>query len=265
MVQKKISMEHKTKKGRAKSSKKLNIVIPMAGPGKSFAQAGYTFPKPLIDIAGKPMIQWVIENIKPACDHKFIFICQKEHYDKYSLREILLNATNDNFEAVQLIGPTGGALCTVLTAVDFIDPESDLLIANSDQYIDADINNFISFSRSSGADGSIMTFNSSHPRWSYAKINSKGEVIETAEKKVISEHATAGLYYFKSGKTFIKSAFSMIEKKITLNNEYYVCPVYNEIILNGGQIKTWEIERAKMHGMGTIEDLVQFLGYIGKQ
>ena len=245
-------------------TKRLNIIIPMAGTGRSFAQAGYTFPKPLIDVGGKPMIQWVIENVKPNCEHHFIFICLKDHYDKYSLREIFLNSTGENFEVVQLTKSTSGAACTVLTAVDYIDSDDDLLIVNADQYIEADINEFIRWSRSSGADGAIMTFESSHPRWSYAKVKNDNEVIETAEKKVISSHATVGIYYFTKGSTFVKSAFKMIEKHITVNGEFYVCPVYNEMILNGDKVKIWEIEKNQMHGMGTIEDLVQFLGYIGR-
>ena len=140
-----------------------------------------------------------------------------------------------------------------------------MLIVNADQYVEANIDEFISWSRSSKADGAIMTFESSHPRWSYAKVNKENEVIETAEKKVISSHATVGIYYFAKGSLYVRSAFTMIEKHITLNGEFYVCPVYNEMILNDGKIKIWEIEKNKMHGMGTIEDLVQFLGYIGRK
>ncbi len=253
------------KEVRVKLSKTLNIVIPMAGGGKTFAQAGYTFPKPLIDVGGKPMIQWVIENVKPKCNHRFIFVCLNEHYDKYSLYEIFNVSAEGNYKTVKLVRPTSGALCSVLTAVDYIDSDDELMIVNSDQYIDEDINKFILFSRKTNADGVIMTFESSHPRWSYAKTNSKGEVIETAEKKVISQNATAGIYYFESGKEFVKSAFSMLEKNISLNGEFYVCPVYNEMILNGCYVTTFPIKSRSMHGMGTIEDLVQFLAYIGRR
>jgi len=149
--------KYETPQQESQSAKRLNIVIPMAGTGKSFAQAGYTFPKPLIDVGGKPMIQWVIENVKPNCEHRFIFICLKDHYDKYSLREIFLNSVGENFEVVQLTKPTAGAACTVLTAVDYIDSDDDLLIVNADQYVEANIDEFISWSRSSKADGAIMT------------------------------------------------------------------------------------------------------------
>lgn len=249
----------------SKQAKRLNIVVPMAGEGKSFAQAGYTFPKPLIDVGGKPMIQWVIKNVKPTCDHRFIFICLKDHFDKYSLIDIFNNSIQDKYEVVELNRKTGGATCTVLTAVDYFNDDNDLLIVNSDQYLDSDINEFIDFSRNSKANGSILTFQSNHPRWSYAKLDKNGMVIETAEKKVISNHATAGIYYFSSGLEFVQAASSMIEKQITYNGDYYICPVYNELVLQGKPVKTWEIERDKMHGMGTIEDLMQFMSYIGKQ
>jgi NDP-sugar pyrophosphorylase family protein len=245
-----------------KKNKRLNIVIPMAGAGSRFSQAGYTFPKPLIDVNGKPMIQLVIENLKPKCDFKFIFIAQKEHYDKYSLREIFGNLTNNNYECVLLSSITQGAACTVLTAVDHIDNDNDLIIANSDQLVDIDINKYIDFSRKSNSDGTIMTFESSHPKWSYARMDGDGNVTEVAEKKVISNKATVGIYYFKEGREYVESSFSMIEKDIRVNNEFYVCPVYNEMILKGKQIKTWDIKQSDMHGLGTPEDLEKYIHYL---
>lgn len=244
--------------------KNLNIVIPLSGSGTSFQNAGYTFPKPLIDINGKPMIQLVIENLKPKVKHKFILICKKEHNDKYSLNQIFDNATKGNFETIQLAAPTQGAACTVLTAVDFINNEDELLIANADQIIDIDINKFINFSRKSKADGVILTFNSQHPRWSYARVDKNNHVLETAEKKVISNHATVGIYYFKTGKLFVNGATSMISKDIRFNNDFYVCPVFNELILDGKKVIIWEIKQSQMHGLGTPEDLTKYLSILEK-
>jgi NDP-sugar pyrophosphorylase family protein len=245
--------------------KTLNIIIPMAGAGSRFQQAGYTFPKPLIDVEGKPMIQLVVENLKPACPHKFIFICQKEHYEKYSLNEIFNNLVGrDNFECIQLTALTQGAACTVMTAIEHINNDNDLIIANSDQFVDIDFNEYINFSRGSGMDGTIMTFEASHPKWSYARVGNDGFVLEVAEKKVISNHATVGIYYFKEGKKFVESTNSMIEKDIRVNNEFYVCPVYNELIIKGGKVKIWDMPKEKMHGLGTPEDLNLFLKKAGE-
>lgn len=241
------------------NTKKLNIVVPMAGRGSRFQEAGYTFPKPLIEVKGKTMIEVVTNNLKPKCDYRFIFICQKEHYNNYDLYHILQNASNNKFEIIQLDGVTEGAACTVLTASQYIDNDNDLLIANADQFVELDINKFIADGRLRGRDGLIMTFKASHPKWSYARVNKDNRVIEVAEKKVISDKATVGIYYFKRGSDYVKAAQSMILKDIRYNNEFYVCPVYNELILEDKNIYTKNIGAEKMHGLGTPEDLNMFL------
>ena len=241
------------------TNKTLNIVVPMAGQGSRFKEAGYSFPKPLIDMNGKTMIELVINNLKPKCNHKFIFICQKEHYDKYDLYNILKNATENKFKIINIDGITEGALCTVLCAINQINNEEDLLVANSDQLVDIDINDFINKARQGEKDGLIMTFESNHPKWSYARVDENNKVLEVAEKKLISKKATVGIYYFKKGGDFVKSAQSMIRKNIRYKNEFYVCPVYNEMILNNNNIYIDDISTKQMHGLGTPEDLKAFL------
>lgn len=243
----------------------FNILIPLAGAGLSFQKAGYSFPKPLIDITGKPIIQAVIENLKPKLKHKFILICKEEHYEKYALYQNFANATDNNYEVVRLTAPTKGAACAVLTAADYINNEDELIIANADQLIDVRLDEFVEFARENKLDGAIMTFNSSHPRWSYALTDNEGSVLQTAEKRVISDNATVGIYYFNTGKLFIESAASMIEKEITLNGEFYVCPVYNELILRGMRVKIYPIKNSQMHSLGTPEDLREYLEGIGNK
>lgn len=240
-------------------NKPLNIIIPMAGLGSRFHEAGYSFPKPLIDIKGRPMIEIVIRNLIPVSPHHFIFICQDEHYKKYDLYNIFKNSTKDNFSATTINGVTEGAACTVLTAAHYINNDNELLIANSDQFIQQNIEDFIDDARKKNTDGSIMTFHASHPKWSYARINKEGNVIETAEKKVISPYATVGIYYFKKGSDFFNAAQSMIHKNIRHNNEFYICPVYNELILKQKTIAHYPIQSNMMHGLGTPEDLGTFL------
>ena len=240
-------------------SSPITIVIPMAGKGSRFRDAGYTFPKPLIDIKGRTMIELVAKNLKPRDDHHFVFICQREHYESYDLYDVLKNATDNKFDVVQINGITEGAACTVLSAMQHINNDRELLIANSDQFIGADINSFIDVARAGDHDGLIMTFKASHPKWSYAACDASGRVIEVAEKKPISEHATVGIYYFKYGKDFVEAAQSMIRKNIRHNNEFYVCPVYNELILRDKHIAIHSIANDQMHGLGTPEDLAVFL------
>lgn len=237
----------------------LNIVIPLAGKGAPFKEAGYAFPKPLIDINGKTMIEVVVENLRPKTDHRFIFVCLKELYDTYDIYNILHRATQNKFEIVKIYGPTEGAACTVLAATQYINNNDELLIANSDQYIEFDINAFIRKARIGQKDGFILTFESSHPRWSYARTDKVGKVIEVAEKKVISNNATVGIYYFKNGSDFVTSAQSMIYKNIRYNNEFYVSPTYNELILERKNIFVEKISDSKMHSLGTPEDVHAFV------
>ncbi|MHB1316570.1 MAG: glycosyltransferase family 2 protein [Minisyncoccota bacterium] len=237
----------------------INIVIPMAGKGSRFQEAGYTFPKPLIDIKDRTMIEVVIDNLKPSQEYRFIFIAQKEHCEKYDVYNVLKRATNNKFELIQIDGITEGAACTVLLAKQYINTDNALIIANSDQYIDIKINDFITTAQTSNTDGLIMTFEASHPKWSYARMDKNGKVLEVAEKQVISSHATVGIYYFEHGKDFIEGAESMIKKGVRHNNEFYVCPVYNELILNEKDITIYEIPVTKMHGLGTPEDLNVFM------
>ena len=234
---------------------KMNVLIPMAGAGSRFEQMGYTFPKPLIDVTGKPMIQMVTENLN--IEAKYIYIVQKEHYEKYNLKYLLNLITNNNCEIVQIDSLTEGAACTTLLAKEFIDNDEPLLIANSDQFVEWDSNEFMYSMVADNVDGGILTFEATHPKWSFAKLGNDGFVSEVAEKKPISNIATAGIYYWAHGSNYVKYAEQMIEKDIRTNNEFYVCPVYNEAIQDGKKVKVFQIE--KMWGLGTPEDLEVFL------
>jgi len=234
----------------------MNILIPMAGAGSRFEQAGYSFPKPLIDVRGKPMIQMVVESLN--INANYIFLVQKEHYEKYALQHTL-NLISPKCKIIQVDGITEGAACTTLLAKNEINNDLPLLIANSDQYLDWDSNQFMYSMIADDIDGGILTFETSHPKWSYAKLNDEGFVSMVAEKKPISKHATVGVYYFKHGKNYVKAAEQMIQKNIRTNNEFYVCPVYNECILDGQKIKIHEISSSCMWGLGTPEDLSYFL------
>jgi beta-phosphoglucomutase-like phosphatase (HAD superfamily)/dTDP-glucose pyrophosphorylase len=234
--------------------KNMNVLIPMAGAGSRFEQAGYTFPKPLIDVNGKPMIQAVVENLN--VDAKHIFIVQKSHYEKYNLYH-LLNLIAPNCDIIQVEGITEGAACTTLLAKTLIDNDKPLLMANSDQLVEWNSGEFLYSMQNKRIDGGILTFNSYHPQWSFAKINELGYVTEVAEKRPISNLATVGVYYWKHGSDYVKYAEQMINKNIRTNNEFYVCPVFNEAVQDGKLVKTYHID--KMYGIGTPEDLNNYL------
>lgn len=240
----------------------LNIVIPMAGRGSRFADAGYELPKPLIDVCGKPMIQVVVENLAPKCEHRFIFICQNEHIKKYGLIE-KLHSFSKNCEVVGIDGITEGQVCTVLKAKEFIGNDEPVMTANSDQWIDFDINKYLGVMESQNLDGLIMTMKADNPKWSYAKTDASGFVTETAEKKVISQDATVGIFNFANGKKFVAAAEKMIADNVRVNNEFYTCPVYNYLIKDGAKIGTYSIgkEYDGMYGLGTPHDLEWFLSH----
>jgi HAD superfamily hydrolase (TIGR01509 family) len=233
---------------------KMNVLIPMAGAGSRFAQAGYTFPKPLIDVEGKPMIQVVVDNLN--IDATFIYVVQKEHREKYNL-DTLLNLITPNCKIVEVDGLTEGAACTTLLAKEYIDSDAPLLMANSDQFLEWDSNEFMYKMIEQKVDGGILSFHSTHPKWSFAKVDEYGYVTEVQEKNPISDIATVGVYYWAKGSDYVKYAEQMIDKNIRTNNEFYVCPVYNEAIADCKKIKTFNID--KMWGLGTPEDLKYYL------
>jgi HAD superfamily hydrolase (TIGR01509 family) len=249
-----IIKENYNMKSPAWRDEKLNVLIPMAGAGSRFEQAGYTFPKPLIEVRNKPMIQVVIDNLNIKAN--YIYIVQKKHREKYNL-DTLLNLLTPNCRIVEVDNLTEGAACTALLAKEFIDNDAPLFFANSDQFVEWDSNEFMYKMNETNADGGIVTFEATHPKWSFAKIDDKGLVTEVAEKNPISNIATVGYYYWKHGSDFVKYAEQMIDKNIRVNNEFYVCPVFNEAVGDNKQIRTFNVDG--MWGLGTPEDLKYYL------
>jgi len=233
----------------------MNILIPMAGEGSRFRKEGYTFPKPLIDVNGKPMIQCVIENLD--FDAQYIFLVRKEHLEKYNIESVLKIVTNGRSKIVPVDDLTEGAACTALLARDLIDSNEELLIANSDQIIEYSKENFNTIRRFTKFNSSVFTFRAVHPKWSFVKVNSRGVATEVAEKNPISDIATCGVYYYRMGSDFVNYADRMIEKDIRVNNEFYICPVYNELISDRKTLIPFFVD--KMHGLGTPEDLKKYL------
>lgn len=238
----------------------LNIVVPMAGRGSRFASAGFTDPKPLIPLHGVPMIRVVIANLTPATAHRFIFICQREHYHAYGLDRLLPEWTADP-QVVLLDGVTEGAACTVLAARALIDNDQPLMIANSDQYIAASIDAYLDDMEQRRLDGLIMTMTADDPKWSFAATTPEGMVTRVVEKQVISRDATVGIYNFAHGNDFIAAAEQMIADDERVNGEFYVAPVYNRLVAMNRKIGIYGIgtDGNGMHGLGTPDDLAAFL------
>lgn len=232
----------------------LQVVIPMSGAGSRFVNAGFTFPKPLISIDEKPMIQLVVDNL--GLKAQFIFIVRRDHYETYHL-ESMLKIIAPGCRIILTDGVTEGACCSTLLAEQYIDNQKPLLIANSDQFIEWESGAFFHAMNAPHVDGGILTFQSTHPKWSYVQTDSLGNVSLLREKEVISQEATVGIYYWQRGADYVRYAKNMIAKNLRVNGEFYVAPVYNEAIADGMQIKTYTVN--KMWGLGTPEDLDHFL------
>lgn len=237
----------------------INIVVPMAGSGSRFTKAGYEKPKPFIDVAGKPMIVRVLENL--ACrDARYILIARKEQMEaEPELVKEIENTFGALFLPIDKL--TEGTACTVLHARRYINNDDSLLIANSDQIVDIAIADYIDDCRNRGLDGSILTFIDAHrdPKWSFARLDEEGLVAEVREKVAISEHATVGIYLFSRGADFVDAAIDMIVDNERVNGEFYTCPVYNHAIRDQKRIGIYGIEFEQMHGIGTPEDLTSYL------
>jgi len=233
----------------------MKILIPMAGEGSRFSNKGYKFPKPLVDVEGKPMIQRVVENFKFDCE--FIFLVRKKHLQEYEgLWNTLRVISNYKCTIVEVDSLTEGAACTALLAEKYINCDEDILIANSDQIIDYQIENFKTLKNLTLVDGIVFTFNATHPKWSFVKVLD-GFITDVAEKNPISNIATCGIYWYRHGSDFVSCAKKMISENTRVNGEFYIAPVYNELIKKGKTIIPFYVN--KMHGIGTPEDLEVFL------
>lgn len=242
----------------------LNIVMPLAGRGQRFRDAGYPMPKPLVPVHGRPMVELVVENIRPTQPHRCIFLALREHLERWALVETL-NRIAPDCVIIPVSQVTEGAACTVLLARDHIDASEPLMIANSDQWTNTDIEQYLEAMKD--LDGLIMTMQDRDPKWSFAEVNAAGLVTRTAEKEPISDQATVGIYNFRNGQDFIRGAELMIAKNLRVNGEFYVCPVYNQLIGWGARIGIYNVGPfgVGMHGLGTPEDLERFLRHPASQ
>jgi NDP-sugar pyrophosphorylase family protein len=238
----------------------LNIVLPIAGRGSRFAVAGYAQPKPLIPVHGEPMIASVVRYVRPDRPHRLIFVTLREHLVHAGMGEAL-EAAAPGCVIVPVDQVTEGAACTVLLAREHIDSNDPLMLANSDQWVDLDVDDYLDVMERQRADGLIMTMKANDPKWSFVGLDRGGFVTRVVEKEVISEEATVGIYNFRRGRDFVRAADSMIARNLRVNNEFYVAPVYNELIAEGARIAVYNVGREGdgMYGLGIPSDLDRFL------
>lgn len=243
----------------------INILVPMAGRGRRFTDAGYNKPKPFIDVLGEPMISRVIHNILPEYECRYIFIYLKEFAKQYygEFSDIINDFDDGNVnvresEHIRVSEITEGAACTCLLAREHIDTDDELIIANCDQlvldpeYMSASIDYY----RLNNADGGVLCFLNNNPKWSYARL-SGGRISQIVEKQVVSDIATVGIYYYATGHSFVQAATDMITHNNRVNNEFYVAPTYNNMIIDGNKVIPYMIN--SMVGLGIPEDLEAYV------
>ena len=237
----------------------IQIVIPMAGEGSRFQKAGYTVPKPFIDVKGKHMIQWVIDNvISTKYKLEFIFLCREQHIESHLMS--FINTRGFSYKIVPVKTLTEGAACTVLLAKDLLNPELPLVVVNSDQYLEWNADSFYASLLNPSYDGVISTFYSpdrSDTKWSFVELDENTLITKVAEKIWLGPNATTGIYGWKRTSDYILYVEQMIKKNIRVNNEFYVCPVYNEAIQDSKKIRYFECK--KLWGLGVPSDLDYFL------
>jgi dTDP-glucose pyrophosphorylase len=224
----------------------INVIIPLAGKNLFFPESDYPYPKPLIEVNGKTMIEQVLKNFTTLSEQKqYIFIVNSSDCKKYHLDNVLSLLTDQECKIIKVDGETKGAACSVLMAIDDIDNDDPLIIANADQIFSTGIEGFIN--KFGSSDAGVVTFKSVHPRWSYALMDEEGFVIETAEKRPISKHAIAGFYYFRHGHDFVESTMQMIKKDANIDGLYFIAPSLNEMVLKGKKIISKEVNTSTYH------------------
>lgn len=235
-----------------------NVIIPAAGEGSRFAKEGWKKPKPFIDVNGMLMLEHVVENVRPSQGSVTVLL-REEHIINYP--EDSCKFRNGKSTVMPVKRLTEGTASTVLLANRIFNNDQPMLVANSDQLVDFDVNKFIEDCFQRSLDGSILVFRDKtmDTKWSYVRIDDSGRVLEVAEKEPISDLATVGIYLFARGKDFVQAAMEMIVANDRVNGEFYTCPVYNYMIKSGAKIGIYEVPFTAMVGLGTPDDLKRYL------
>ena len=220
----------------------INIIIPMLGNNKFDNNIEYQYPKPLIEINKKPLIERSLDSLRMILGEKrFIFIVNATDCQSYSLDNVLRLVAEPTSVIIPLEKETGGAICSALMAIDYIDNNDPLIVLNSDQIIDYDLDKITNDFVDRDLDAGIICFDSVYPKWSYIRLDDDDNVIETSEKRPISRNAIAGFYYFKQGNMFVSSAMRTIERDARIDGRFYLSSTFNELILDDKKLGYYKI------------------------
>jgi NDP-sugar pyrophosphorylase family protein len=226
----------------------VKVLVPMAGDSQRFEESGYQFPKNLVEIEGKPLMERVLRQLDDLGELVCI-VREEESRSFHTADAIRLLAP----EAAVVEVPTleSGAACTALLAAEEIDPDAPLLVFNGDQIVRRDLSDIVADFERRGLDGGVVVFQAVHPRWSYVKTDDEGLVVEAAEKRPISMQATAGTYWYRRGSDFVEALEEMILKDAHVDGRFYICPAFNEMVLRQARIGTYEIEPSEYFSLAS--------------
>jgi dTDP-glucose pyrophosphorylase len=237
----------------------MQVLIPMSSRSSFFPKEEYFFPKPLIEVAGRPMIELVITQLKKQLnDPQFTFVIDREDARAFSIDRICELAGGAETNVIERMGETSGALCSCLLAIGALDLEKPLLIFNSDQIITADLGVHLQDFEIAQVDAGVVTFDSIHPRWSYVVETENSRVAQTFEKKVVSRNAIAGLYYFREARQFLDAAQKTILNDVNVNGSFFISSAINQCILNGGEVMHTKIDEQQFHSFYSPSRIAEF-------
>jgi dTDP-glucose pyrophosphorylase len=245
----------------------MNVLVLMSGSSQAFEDAGFKFPKNLTEIAGQPLVQRVLFPLLPLLskDAKLICVVQRDENRKHHTGKVL-QLIHPSVSLVEIPSATAGAACSALLAVDYIDTEEPLIIYNGDQILEGiDPTEIVSEFMERQLDAGVLVFRDIHPRWSFVRCTGEGMVIETAEKRPISNLATAGFYFFRRGTDFIRATKSMIKKGAHVDGKFFVCPSLNEMILDHARIGIHEIDRNQYRSLSSPVDVTAYESHLLKR
>ena len=242
--------------------RRLNIVIPIAGPDKDPANTGYV--RSLQEIQRKTILQYAFESLQSICASNFVVVIKQKDVNHYHLDNVV-KLLRPEAKIIIAEGETMGAACTCMLAVDQLDMDAPLLITGVDQILTVSTFQIVEDFINREFDGGVVIFDDIHPRWSFVKLDERGFVIEAAEKRPISRNATAGFYYFQKASCFFEAAQKMISKNASVNGSFFVCPVFNEMILQQMSIGTYRIEKDQYYSFSHDSGIEAYKMHLKKQ
>lgn len=237
----------------------MNIIIPIAGANQATAETEYI--KSLQEIERKTILQHVFEAMKSVAADKVVVVIKREYINTYHIDNVV-KLLRPEAKIVVAEGETMGAACTCMLAIDEIDLSEPLLIVGSDQVLTVPYQEILEEFQKKDYDGGVAIFDDVHPRWSYVRLDEKDYVIEAAEKRPISRNAAAGFYYFKEARYFVEAAKKMILKNASVNGKFYVCPSFNEMILEQKKIGVYRVDKEQYYNFNNPGGIEAYRAYL---